>query len=259
MYYRHSTALLSATIDKVNGLPYTLMLLIAVPILTAVFYFVDFSLPVDKIFLSISTFIFSIFTGFFISRQAGRFNRVRETVTQFDGILSSVYRMSSHVSRELQMQVGRVVSAHYEKILETKQWNIHFVEKSTTLTDLHTLLDTYVKEDEVTKLGNQALGAITKGLATAQNVRKRMVALYEERIPPEQWMLIIFFIAILILTVSVIPSQYFLFASLLKAAFVISVLSVVYILHKLNNLAYSEKIMGQHSAEDVLGIIDGTK
>lgn len=242
-----------------NRIAYIVTLLLGIPLLTVLYYNLAVDGSVDKIFLTISTFLFSIFTGFFISRQAGRFNKVRETVTAFDGKMSGVYRASQHISLELQKAIGEVLVAHYRKILDSGRWNIHFREKSTTLTNIHELLDTHVKEEEVTKLSNQSIGAIIKGLASAQDLRKQMVALEEERIPMEQWVLILFFAAMLIMTTSLIESQTLLFPSLLKAAFVVSVVSVLGILYRLNRLAYSERIMGEHSANDVLNIIDGSR
>lgn len=235
------------------------MIGITLSALTVFYYFIDFTIEIDKIFLSTSTFLFSIFTGFFISRQASRFNKVRETVTAFDGKMSSIYRASGHIGPEIQTDIGTVIANHYNKILKSGKWHVHFTEKSTTISDLHNLLEEQIEEKKVTKLSNQAIGAIVKGLVTCQDIRKQMVALYEERIPREQWILILFFACILISTVSIIDSYLFPFAALLKAAFVVSVLSVLLILYKLNNLIFSENIMGQHSAEDVLGIIDQTK
>lgn len=235
------------------------VIFISLPILTVLYYLLSFGPEVDKVFLSISTFLFSIFTGFFISRQASRFNKVRETVTKFDGLMSGVYRSSGHISKKLQTAIGKVIIKHYDRVFETGKWNIHFLEKSSTLVDIHKLLDKHVVEDEITKLPNQALGAVVKSLAAAQDVRKQMVALHEERIPTEQWILIGFFAVILVGTVSTMSSVGFLFPSVLKAAFVISIFSVLLILYRLNNLVYTEKIMGQHSAEDVVGIINGER
>ncbi len=236
-----------------------ILIVVALPLLSALFYFYHISQEVDKIFLSISTFLFSIFTGFFISRQASRFNKVRETVTKFDGLMSGLYRSSGHVSPMLQTRIGETIQAHYLKILETGQWNIHFTQKSTTLASIHQYLEEEVDDASVTKLSNQALGAVVKALAAAQDVRKQMVALYKERVPFEQWVLIMVFSGMLIGTVSTVASVGVIFPSVLKATFIISVVSVLFILHRLNNLVYSEPIMGEESARDVLGIIDGQK
>ncbi len=235
------------------------LILVVLPALSYVFYTISFGEPVDKVFLTISTFLYSIFTGFFISRQASRFNKVRETVTKFDGLMSNIYRTSGHVSAELQKAVGVVLKKHYKKIFSTGQWNYHFEHKSTTLISLHNLLDEHVDDSSVTKLSNQSIGAVVKGLGAAQDVRKSMLALNRERVPLEQWVLIIFFVTMLIGTVMTMPSLGLLWPSVLKAAFVVSVLSVLFILYRLNNLAFTEDLMGADSAQDVLDIIQGTK
>jgi len=239
---------------------FTLALIIVVlPVLSYLYFTIAIADPVDRVFLSISTFLYSIFTGFFISRQASRFNKVRETVTKFDGIMSNIYRTSGHISATLQTEIGAVITAHYEKIFASNKWNYHFENKSTTLKSIHGLLDEHIDEKKVTKLSNQSIGAIVKGLGAAQDIRKSMLALSKERVPFEQWILILFFVAMLIGTVSTMSSVGLLWPSVLKAAFVISVLSVMFILHRLNNLAFTEDLMGAESAQDVLDIIDGTK
>jgi len=239
---------------------FTLLLIIVVlPALSLLYYTVEVAEPVDRVFLSISTFLYSIFTGFFISRQASRFNKVRETVTKFDGLMSNLYRTSGHVSSKLQEDIGQVINGHYDKIFKTKRWDYHFENKSTTLSSIHKLLDEHVKDDEVTKLSNQSIGAMVKGLGTAQDVRKSMLALNRERVPFEQWILIMFFAAMLIGTVSTMASVGMWWPAVLKAAFVVSVVSVLYILYRLNNLAFTEDLMGSESAQDVLDIVAGVK
>ena len=232
---------------------------IILPSLSFIYYNIAFAEPVDKVFLSISTFLYSIFTGFFVSRQASRFNRIRETVTEFDGLMSNIYRTSGHISESLQKEIGSIIQSHYKKIFSSKKWDYHFTHKSSTLSKIHLLLDEHVEEDKVTKLSNQSIGVIVKNLDAAQGTRKSMLALSHERVPLEQWALIIFFVIMLMGTVSTLPSVNLLWPSVLKAAFVVSVISVMFILYRLNNLAFTEEIMGAKSAQDVLDIIKGEK
>ena len=86
-----------------------------------------------------------------------------------------------------------------------------------------------------------------------------MVALREERIPHFQWVLIYFFMIILLATVASLGSYEMVFPAVLKAAFIVSVVSVIIILHKLDNLSMFEGVIGEHSAKDVIGIIRGDK
>ena len=235
------------------------LIFIVLPALSVAYYVIQFGELVDRLFLSVSTFLFSIFAGFFITRQGTRFNKVRETVNKFDGLMSSIYRTSGHISAELQKEIGKVILAHYKKIASTKQWSYHFEHKSSTLVSIHTLLDEHVVEDDVTKLSNQAIGSIVKGLGAIQNIRKQMLALNKERVPREQWALMLIFLFMLVGAVSTLPSVGMLFPAILKAAFVVSVISVMYILYRLDNLMFTEELMGEESAQDVMAIIKGKK
>jgi hypothetical protein len=173
--------------------------------------------------------------------------------------MSNIYRTSGHISTALQKEIGTVIKAHYKKIFSSKRWDYHFTQKSTTLASIHNLLEEHIVEDKVTKLSNQSIGAIVKGLGAAQDIRKSMLALSHERVSLEQWVLILFFVAMLMGTVSTMPSVGVLWPSVLKAAFVVSVVSVTFILYRLNNLAFTEEIMGAQSAQDVIDIIKGKK
>jgi hypothetical protein len=159
----------------------------------------------------------------------------------------------------LQKEIGKVLLKHYKKIFSTRQWNYHFENKSTTLVSINKLLDKHAVDENITKVANQSLGSIVKGLAAIQDIRKQMLALNKERVPNEQWTLILFFVLMLTGAVSTLPSVGAIFPSVLKAAFVVSVISVMYILYRLNNLMFTEKIMGEDSANDVVDIIKGNK
>lgn len=228
--------------------------------LTILYYRVDFSLEdLDKIYITITTFFFSIFMGFFISRQGSRYTKIRETISAFDGKLSSVYRASQNMSPKLQLRIGEVIKSHYQAMIDSQQWNYHFVNKSNTISSIHTILEEEVGSTKQESLRNQAIGRVMTGLSDCQVIRKTMVMLYQERIPSFQWHLIVFFVVMLLLAISVIPSQGLLIGSALKSAFFVSIMSVVIILHNLDNLHLFENFIGENSALDILGIIDNTK
>ena len=86
-----------------------------------------------------------------------------------------------------------------------------------------------------------------------------MVALRDERIPKFQWALIYLLTLILILTVSIIPSQALLLGSVIKSAFIMSVLVVTILLRQLDKLQLFSGKIGENSAKDVIDIIKGVK
>jgi hypothetical protein len=233
-----------------------ILLLIAFALIATLFYFVSFGAEgTDKIFITISTFFFSIFTGFFISRQGSRYSKLREIISTFDGKLSSVYRAAQNVSPEIQVAVGKTIRTHYERVLQDQSWEHHFSDEASVISDIHQTLENDIGSQKQESLRNQAVGRMLAGLSDAQVVRKNMVMLYQERIPAFQWFLIIFFLIMLLMSISVIPSVGMFLGSVLKAAFVISLVSVVIILKSLDTLQLFEGFIGESSAKDVLSNI----
>lgn len=233
-----------------------ILLLVAFVVISVIFYFVSFGAEdTDKIFITISTFFFSIFTGFFISRQGARYSKLREIISTFDGKLSSAYRASQNVSPEVHRQTGMILRTHYERTLHDQSWEHHFSDESVIISSIHQVLEDQLGSEKQESLRNQALGRMLAGLSDAQVLRKNMVMLYQERIPSFQWFLIVFFMVMLLMAISVIPSVGALLGSVLKAAFITSLLSVVVILRSLDNLELFEGFIGENSAKDVLANI----
>jgi len=240
---------------------FTQLLLIAILIIFSYLYFkVPQVLPqIDKIYITITTFFFSIFTGFFVSQQMVRYAKLREAISEFDGRMSSIYRSSENYSKEVQEHVGKIILDHYKKMIQTQEWDYHLKNKSNTLTKLHTVLEEKIGDENAETLRGHAIGSIVHNLSKCEGYRKKKIMLCQERIPDFQWFIISFFICILILAVSAIPSEGLILESILKAAFGVSILSVASILHHLDNLHLFEHFIGEHSAQDVVDLIKGKK
>ncbi|XOU94567.1 MAG: hypothetical protein ACNFW9_00710 [Candidatus Kerfeldbacteria bacterium] len=229
-------------------------------VLSVVYYFTSFgSDDYSQVFLTISTFLFAIFTGFFISRQGQRYSAIREQITKFDGEMSSIYRKFGHLGKEAQESAKEIIHDHYEKILTHKKWDYHFINPSNTITDCHQLLESVAKDKSLPSLQNFAVQRILVSLESVQVARKGMVALHQERIPRFQWVLVYFLVAILLVAVSTIPSEGFLIGSILKGAFSSSALFVVILLNSFDRLHFFEGTIGENSARDILDIFAGKK
>ena len=61
----------------------------------------------SQVFLTIATFSFTIFTGFFIARQGNRYSRVRDQITTFAGEMSSLYRVFGHFGPKVQEEAKK--------------------------------------------------------------------------------------------------------------------------------------------------------
>lgn len=213
---------------------------------------------IDKIFLTLSTFLFALLSGFFIARQSARYNELRKLSADFDGDMSSMYRVFGHFGEDAQREGGEIIKKHYEKVLQ-HGWDYPLNNKTTTITDLNKLTHKASEQYGTDGIKGAAVSRILFVLSGTQRVRKGMAALYKERIPRFQWTLVYLLAAILILVVSTIDSAGLLLGSAVKAAFVVAVFSIVILLKRLDALMLFSGTVGEHSARDVIEIIEGNK
>lgn len=240
---------------------FTQFLLLAIFAIFSYFYYVipEVLPQIDKIYITVTTFFFSIFTGFFISQQMSRYAKIRETISNFDGKMSSTYRSAENISNEVQKEIAKIITTHYKKMMKTGEWDYHLTHKSNTISSIHAVLEKSVGDTKLEALRTHAVGRIMNNLSDCEVDRKKMVMLYQERIPPFKWFIIYFFMVTLILAVSAIPSNTLIFESMLKSAFCVSIFSIASILHHLDHLHLFEDFIGENSAQDVLDLIKGKK
>ncbi|MFN3301435.1 MAG: hypothetical protein ACK413_00175 [Patescibacteria group bacterium] len=211
-----------------------------------------------KLFLTISTFIFAIFAGFFISKQSLRYSQIRDTISKFDGNMSFIYRCFQHFD-QAQIEVGKILKAHYQPILKEKKWYYPFTRKTTTLTSIHNLIEKISQEKSLSDLHKAVLARIMASLQEAQRLRKEMIALYQERYPKLQWVPIYLFTLIIFINLSFVQSYQSFLTSLFKSIFITGIFFVIILLYKLDQLEFFEGMVGENSARDVLEIIEGKK
>jgi hypothetical protein len=96
-------------------------------------------------------------------------------------------------------------------------------------------------------------------LDDVQGVRKQLISLKEETIPHFQQYFMYMLGFVLLAAIATLPSAGNVIASLLKSVFMITILCVMILLRKFNDLSLFEKKIGEHSAQDVLDIMKGNK
>ena len=221
--------------------------------------FFDFSeYQLDKVYLTVSTFLFSVFNGFFISRQSSRYSEIRSNLSRFDADMTIIYRESSHLTKDEHNHVGTIIRDYYLAIIKSKDWAYYFTHKSNLISSLHAYVET-CSEAGMDKVRGESLRKIMTSLDDIQIIRKVLVSLKEETIPRFQQFFIYVLAIILFLAVMTLPSKGLVLASILKSVYMITVITVVILLKKFDDLTLFEGRIGEHSAKDVIGIIDGEK
>jgi len=224
------------------------------------YYFIDLPFAqFDNIFISITIFLFATLVGFFISRQAARYGQIVAKVTDFDGNISFLFRSIGVFDKKYQNISAEILGKHYREIQSHGDWDFYFSQKTTTIADMHELFVACARSGDLDPAQSAIVSRAFFGLGEMQKIRKNLIALYQEKIPYFQWVFIFFLTAILIFTVSFLPSTGIVSASLVKAAFSTAVIFVISMLWQLNHLTFFETMVGASSAQDVLDIIAGSK
>lgn len=219
----------------------------------------DFSLyGLDNVYLTVSTFLFSVFNGFFIARQSTRYSDIRNNLSRFDADMTIVFREASHLEKDEQAHIGNIIREHYEILLKKKDWSYYFTHKSNLISSLHAYIQV-CGDVNMDKVRGESMRKTMNTLDDAQIVRKLLVSLKEETIPKLQQVFIYVLAVILFLAVLTLPSKDLVLASLLKSVYMMTIVMVVILLKKFDNLSLFEGTIGEHSAKDVIRIIDGEK
>jgi hypothetical protein len=199
-----------------------------------------------------TTFFFTLFSGFFITRQNDRYSSIADEISNTDGLFSLLYRISS-VAPSVQKKVREALKDHYQKMLDSNNWAYHILNPSNTITKI---FNAYAEADgdDADKLGKFSDG-YGGAFASIQVSRKRMVMLYVERLLPLHWILVCILGTLVVLSFNFIPNHT-LFVNVLKVFFGLAVLFVLLLLKQLDELSIFGKDFNRRTANDILRIID---
>ncbi|MDQ5962826.1 MAG: hypothetical protein QG653_633 [Patescibacteria group bacterium] len=233
--------------------------IVLVLVLSSVTYSSFFFSPmfeVDRTYLSSATFLFSVFNGFFIARQANRYNDVRNLVSKIDANLSIIYRESTHIGGAFTKKIGSIILGYYE--MRKKGWNDYIMHKSTTIADFHKAIDAqYKKANDGIK--GEAMRKMMLVIDDMQIQRKALITLNEEKVTRYQYTIVFLLAVVLVAMFLSLDTSGHLVESFMKGVLISVVGVVVWMLHKFDELHVFEGVVGEHSARDVIDIIAGNK
>jgi len=202
-----------------------------------------------------TTFFFTLFIGYFITRQNDRYSSISDQLTSNDGLFSYLYRITSLVPR-IQAEVRDIVRDHYMKIVESKNLAYHVTHPSNTLTRMTKALASLTdEENDSTPSVGAAWGFLFEVISDLQITRKKILNLYSEKLVPFQWAVVYILALLLIVSFNFVPSTSILI-DILKICFGTAVFISILLLKQLDNLTLFGDSAGMNSVEDILRIVD---
>jgi hypothetical protein len=201
------------------------------------------------------TFFFTLFSGFFITRQNDRYTSIAEEISNTDGDFSLLYRIAGVVPWA-QDQIREALRWHYNKILETNNWAYHILNPSTTITKVfNAYRDVNDKNDDDADKLSHFSDASGGAFDDVQQSRKKMIMLYQQKLLPLQWALVYILGLLMVVSFNFIPNHT-LIVDILKIFFGVAVLFVILLLKQLDDLTIFGKDFNKRTANDMLRIID---
>jgi hypothetical protein len=202
-----------------------------------------------------TTFFFTLFIGFFITRQNDRYSAINDQLTSTDGYFSYLYRVTGLVPR-IQNELRVIIKEHYAKIKETKNPAYHVMNPSNTITRTTNTLGSITEEE----FGSSpAAGAswqfLFEVISDLQLLRKKTLNLYEETLVPFQWAIIYILGILLVISFDFVPAS-FMLVNILKIFFGTAVFISIVLLRQLDDLTLFGDTIGMKSVEDTFRIVD---
>ena len=170
-----------------------------------------------------------------------------------------MYREFGTFAQDYQQRFEAIARAHYYPIIQNKHWDWNLVNKSSTLSNTYDLIDEISVDRDFSDVERMSASSIRRILADMQKNRKDLVALHAERVQDFLWFVIYFLCLILIIAVASVSSYGLMLESILKSAFVTTVMATAVMLRRLDSLELFESFVGERSAKDILDIFDGKR
>jgi len=233
---------------------YTFLIIVFIILYSLFITQVKFTIKEYSEIIVASVFFFAFFAGFFIARQSNRYSRISEIISTTDGAFSFLYRISGLIPR-IQDEVREVIKEHYRKIEESNNWAYHILNPSVTIT---MLTRTFGKVSEREASSPQVSAAFTNiwgALQQLQDLRKKTIVLYYQRLLPFQWILIYLLGGLLIFSLNFIPNTSIL-VDFLKIVFGVAVFLAIILLKQLDELAIFGKDFSKKTAHDIFRILE---
>ncbi len=234
---------------------FVLSLLAFLVIYSLYVFYVNFDVNDYSDIIVATTFFFTLFAGYFITRQNDRYTSIADEISNTDGFFSLLYRISGVVP-SAQDKVREALRDHYTKILESGNWAYHILNPSTTITRVFNAYKEVndKNDDDADKLSHFS-DAHGEAFAEVQVSRKKMIMLYSQQLLPMQWTLVYLLAALMMVSFNFIPNHT-LIVDILKIVFGLAVLFVILLLKQLDDLSIFGKDFNKETANDMLRIID---
>ena len=203
-----------------------------------------------EIVLTVSTFLFAILAGFFISRLNSRHDEIRQIVGREDATMLSFYKTAETCNKKLAEELKGILDNYYVIIYDFKMSDYPYKQTSKYFIQLWDTVNKYhnKKKDE------SAYSQLLYLLAEIEEARNSAAVVVTERMTVGQWW------ALIVLAAVVLFSIFYLKSSAIYSHVITVLLSTVLVLvllimRDLENLFLGGQTVLEESGEEIFEFI----
>ncbi|OGY88009.1 MAG: hypothetical protein A2319_02185 [Candidatus Kerfeldbacteria bacterium RIFOXYB2_FULL_38_14] len=186
--------------------------------------------------LTVSTFLFAILAGFYISRLNSRYSEIRELISNEDAYFFTLFKTAKVYGEKFTNKIIDVIDKYYIVSFENKLDNYY---KSTApyLENIYAVLyEIKEKSDESTYAGMLSI------LLSIETVRNKNSVIAKEKITKSQWLVLIGLTIIILLCLFYVNTNQIFFQALVIIISAVLIL-ILLTIRDLQNLRLGGKII----------------
>ena len=197
--------------------------------------------------LTVSTFLFAILAGFFISRVNTRYNDIRELVAEEDATILSIYKTAQMIGKGFSDRIRDLIDKYYiiAYDFELKNYPYKLNEKY--------LLRMWDELKKSRKRG-VACDKMIESLKTLENNRNRSVTISNEKVGYGHWAILIFLSGIILFSMFYMKTPEF-YSQVITVLLSTVLVLVLLIMRDLHNLKLGGQELLAESGQEVLEFI----
>ena len=161
-----------------------------------------------EVVLTISTFLFAILIGFFMSRLNSRYNEVRDAVANEDSFFVSLYELTQYFDEEVIEQVKELMDRYYIKSYD-HILGMYYKVNAKEMHDLYQVFENAKLDD--TPNGKEIYDVVVATLGSIEINRNKSSVLSNEGMRVGQWLMILMLGTIIVFSLFIygIDTTYF--------------------------------------------------
>lgn len=232
---------ISATTGALIALPVFVVLVLAIP--------KHESLPSVELILTVSTFLFAIISGFYISRLTTRYDQIRNLIASEDASFLCLYKTAQMFGQTFAKRIANLMDAYYIVSYDHSLSDPAYKQSAKYYLALWDAVSTVKKKEPA-----GVYEAMVSQLVDIEKDRNASAAIASERLSLAQWgMLILMSMIILVSVFDLVQPHWYIQVSVVLFSTILVL--IVLLTRDLQELMIGGKALLEESGQEVLEFI----